>query len=163
MSCGLRETETGLHAQLLNAGVRPTANRLCVLQALADATGQGLSGDEVFRRTLQKGASTSLGTVYRVLKSLHRAGLLQGSWEQGRGSIRIRHRYRFAMAQADTVQMRCGACNALLDIHNPDLHAQLMQVAQEHGLPWRGGAVAVQFEGRCAGCHGGPCAQAEAP
>ncbi|MGK6310843.1 transcriptional repressor [Variovorax sp. DT-64] len=81
-------------AQLRCAGVRPTPTRLGVLQILADGRAEWLRGEEVLRRMLERGWPANMTSVYRAIRALERAGLLEQQWMRGRGSPRAVFRCR---------------------------------------------------------------------
>lgn len=79
-------------AQLRGLGIRPTAIRLSVLQTLAESESEWLRCDEVFLRMLKRGTTTGLASVYRVIRELEKANLVQSQWERSVGGARAVHR-----------------------------------------------------------------------
>lgn len=141
-------------AQLRKLGIRPTVIRLCVLQTLAESGAEWLGGDEVFRRMLNRGTATGLASVYRVIKELEKANLVQREWERSLGGARAVHRLRRAQSAQGMVRLRCGGCNASVDVIDEVLHQGVMRAAQAHGLP-AGGPITVQVacaQPDCARC-----------
>lgn len=155
----------GFSAQLRGLGIRPTVIRLCVLQTFADSGSEWLGGDEVFRRMLQRGTATGLASVYRVIKELERANLVQREWERSVGGARAVHRLRRTKSAEGMVRLRCGACNASVEVIDEALHQGLMRAAQAHGLP-AAGPVTVQVactQSDCARCDDAPRAMVRPP
>ncbi len=144
----------GFSVQLRSLGIRPTVIRLCVLQTLAEGGSEWLGGEEVFRRMLRRGTATGLASVYRVIKELEKVNLVQREWERSLGGARAVHRLWRTQPAERTVRMRCGGCNASVEVVDEVLHAGLMRAAQAHGLP-AGGPVTVQLacvQQDCARC-----------
>lgn len=136
--------DDGFSTQLLEAGIRPTVIRLCVLQILAESGSEWLGGEDIFRRMLQRGMGAGLASVYRVIKELEKAQMLQREWERSLGGARAVHRLRRTHSAEGTVRLRCGACNVSIDVIDEALHQGLTRAAQAQGLP-AGGPVTVQI------------------
>ncbi|RUR70703.1 hypothetical protein EJP67_26955 [Variovorax guangxiensis] len=145
----------GFSVQLRSMGIRPTVIRLCVLQTLAESGSEWLGGEEVFRRMLARGTATGLASVYRVIKELEQAGLIQREWERSLGGVRAVHRLRRPQALEVTVRLSCGGCNASVEVVDEALHQGLMRAAQAHGLS-AGGPVTVHL-----GCMKADCARCD--
>ncbi|WP_295977908.1 transcriptional repressor [uncultured Variovorax sp.] len=139
--------------QLRSMGIRPTVIRLCVLQTLAESGSEWLGGEEVFRRMLARGTATGLASVYRVIKELEKADLIQREWERSLGGVRAVHRLRRPQATEGTVRLSCGGCNASVEVIDEALHRGLMRAAQAHGLS-ACGPVTVHL-----GCMKSDCAR----
>ncbi|SEM45077.1 Fur family transcriptional regulator, ferric uptake regulator [Variovorax sp. YR750] len=140
--------------QLRSMGIRPTVIRLCVLQTLAESGSEWLGGEEVFRRMLARGTATGLASVYRVIKELEKADLIQREWERSLGGVRAVHRLRRPHMAESKVRLSCGGCNASVEVIDEALHQGLMRAAQAHGLR-AGGPVTVHLgcmESDCARC-----------
>lgn len=142
---------SGFSEQLRSLGIRPTVIRLCVLQTLAESDSQWLGGEEVFRRMLKRGTATGLASVYRVIKELEKARLVQREWERGLGGARAVHRLRRTQTPESTVRLRCGGCNASVEVVDEALHEGLLRAAQAHGMP-AGGPFTVQLACARAEC-----------
>jgi len=143
--------------QLRSMGIRPTVIRLCVLQTLAESGSEWLGGEEVFRRMLARGTVSGLASVYRVIKELEKADLIQREWERSLGGVRAVHRLRPQQATGGRVRLSCGGCNASVEVIDEALHQGLMRAAQAHGLP-AGGPVTVHL-----GCTQPDCARCDDP
>lgn len=141
--------------QLRSMGIRPTVIRLCVLQTLAESGSEWLGGEEVFRRMLARGTATGLASVYRVIKELEKADLIQREWERSLGGVRAVHRLRRPHMAESKVRLSCGGCNASVEVIDEALHQGLMRAAQAHGLR-AGGPVTVHL-----GCMKSDCARCE--
>ncbi|OJZ01294.1 MAG: hypothetical protein BGP22_19015 [Variovorax sp. 67-131] len=146
--------------QLRSLGIRPTVIRLCVLQTLAESDSEWLGGEEVFRRMLRRGTATGLASVYRVIKELEKVRLVQREWERSLGGARAVHRLRRSQAPEGMVRLRCGGCNASVEVVDEALHEGLVRAAQAHGMSL-GGPVTVQLA--CAQPDCARCDQGSAP
>ena len=131
--------------QLRSLGIRPTVIRLCVLQTLAESDSEWLGGEEVFRR---------------VIKELEKVRLVQREWERSLGGARAVHRLRRSQAPEGMVRLRCGGCNASVEVVDEALHEGLVRAAQAHGMSL-GGPVTVQLA--CAQPDCARCDQGSAP
>ena len=63
--------------ELRNAGLKVTAPRLKILQALENATNRHMSADDVYRELVSTGDDVGIATVYRVLTQFEAAGLVE--------------------------------------------------------------------------------------
>lgn len=135
-------------AQLRDLGIRPTAIRLSVLQTLAESESEWLRSDEVFLRMLKRGTTTGLASVYRVIKELEKANLVQSQWERSVGGSRAVHRLQAAQG---AVQLRCEGCKASVDVIDDALREGLVRAAQARGFP-AGGPVIVQMACALSDC-----------
>jgi Fur family ferric uptake transcriptional regulator len=61
---------------LKKAGLKATAPRLRILEALREGAPQHLSAEELYRRLTAAGEDVGLATVYRVLTQFEQAGLV---------------------------------------------------------------------------------------
>ena len=62
--------------ELREAGLRVTAPRLRVMDALRGSQGRHLSADEIYKQLVDAGEEIGLATVYRVLTQFEEAGLV---------------------------------------------------------------------------------------
>ena len=107
---------------------------------------------------LKRGTATGLASVYRVIKELEKARLVQREWERSLGGARAVHRLRRTQAAQGTVRLRCGGCNASVEVVDEALHEGLVRAAQAHGMQ-PGGPVTVQLScvrTDCAHCDDMP-------
>ncbi|NDZ18039.1 hypothetical protein C7T35_34105 [Variovorax sp. WS11] len=87
--------------QLRSAGIPPTLTRLRVLQTLADGGVEWQRREEVFRRMHLRGMAASATSVYRAIRDLKRAGLLEQKQVRGRGRPLAVFRYRQEAGDAE--------------------------------------------------------------
>jgi Fur family peroxide stress response transcriptional regulator len=125
------------------AGVRVTSQRRAVFEALA-ADGSHPTAEALYVRLAPAMPGISRTTVYRVLDSLERKGLIRRVSSTG-GVARFD-------ARPDAHQhLVCRVCGAITDVSLPALRrlavprARLPRFVAEH--------VEVQVVGRCAACH----------
>lgn len=130
--------------QLRVARLRPTRQRVVVLQTLRAADGEPLAAEEVFRRLLQRGTPVSAGSVYRILHELERANLTMREWNMNRKSF---YRLPFSEDAAPPLTLLCVDTGRYVVLEEPGLCRQLAEAARRHGVELRGQAVSIQ----CAG------------
>jgi Fe2+ or Zn2+ uptake regulation protein len=76
-------------AMLRKKGLRPTANRVRVLQSLLASQGDPMRTEEVYRSLIVKGTPNNLGSISHAMIDMERAGLLE---VVERGTQRKRYR-----------------------------------------------------------------------
>ena len=131
---------------LARKGVRPTRQRLEVLEELArerdDVTAQAL-----WRRLRERrGSHVGLATVYRTLALLHEKGVIDSLSHHG-----TEHCYRLC-ADTHHHHLLCSQCHRVVEVDECGLGEWLDEVSARHGF------VAtdhrVEIVGLCAGCRG---------
>lgn len=134
-------TKVSILEQLRVARLRPTHQRLVVLQTLHAADGEPLSADEVFRRLLQRGTPVNAGTVFRILRELERANLTLREWNMSRKSL-----YRLTPSEGATppLTVLCLDTGRYVVLEEPELYRQLAELVRLHGVDLRGRAVTIQ-------------------
>lgn len=92
--------------QLRSAGIPPTLTRLRLLQTLADGGVEWQRREEVFRRMHLRGMAASATSVYRAIRDLRHAGLLEQKQVRGRGRALAVFRYRQEEGEAEPRDVR---------------------------------------------------------
>jgi len=143
----MEKASQDLRELLLRNGVRPTENRLLVLQELArepdDATAQELWG-----RLREGRATTGLATVYRTLALLHDAGIVDTLSHHAGGE----QCYRLC-SEGHHHHLVCHRCHRVVEVEKCDLDGWVNTAAKRHGFV----AVdhRVEITGICTDCHHG--------
>jgi Fur family transcriptional regulator, peroxide stress response regulator len=102
------------HERLEAAGIKPTHQRLVILQELVDANAH-LSAEMVYERLRAQNPSLSLGTVYRTLDILADSGLIRRvSTDHGLK--------RFDANLSDHHHLVCNQTNEIMDYNDPELN-----------------------------------------
>jgi len=116
------------------ARVRPTAARVAVMNLLERAL-HPLQADTVFRQLSGTPGGLALGTVYRALRELEDAHLVQREWhEEPCGSRKAMYRLRGSDDPQRSVQLVCMACGQRALLPDAALHRQLVQAAATAGM-----------------------------
>lgn len=139
-----RRRSPDLTATLTGAGVRPTRQRLRVLETLAaephDATAQ-----EIHARLREGGERVGLATVYRALSVL-----------KGRGVVdELSHRvgescYRLC-SPGHHHHLVCSRCHRVEELEGCEIDAWIAQASRAHGF--RPASHVVEVVGVCAECR----------
>ncbi|HEY2354731.1 MAG TPA: Fur family transcriptional regulator [Gaiellaceae bacterium] len=141
----MEKTSDDLRALLQQNGVRPTENRLLVLQELArepdDATAQELWG-----RLREGRHTTGLATVYRTLALLHDAGVVDTLSHHAGGE----QCYRLC-SEEHHHHLVCQRCHRVVEVENCNLDGWVNKAAKRHGFV----AIhhSVEITGICSDCH----------
>jgi len=134
-----------LHGLLESAGVRPTRQRLEILEELArerdDVTAQTLWS----RLREQRGSSVGLATVYRTLALLHERGAIDALSHHG-GELCYR-----LCGEAHHHHLVCTSCHRVVEVKQCGLDDWLGDVAARHGFVATGHEV--EIVGLCADCR----------
>lgn len=132
-----------LRGLLTGHGVRPTAQRLLVLEALAatdDATAQA-----VHERLRRSGARVGLATVYRSLALLSERGVVDVlSHRPGEACYRL-------CGGGHHHHLVCTSCHRVVELRDCSLDAWLADIAAEHGFSLTGHELEVS--GLCSSCR----------
>ncbi len=139
---GAAQTE---HKALLEQhGLRPTRQRLAVLNALAaepnDATAQ-----EIHSRLNERNASIGLATVYRTLAALSEEGVVDALMHHPGEAC-----YRLCSA-GHHHHLVCGTCHRVIELGDCNLDEWLEGLAAQHGFIVD--AHTVEVSGTCADCR----------
>jgi Fe2+ or Zn2+ uptake regulation protein len=133
-------------------GVRVTAQRLAVYRALAEDPGHP-TADAIYRRLRGAMPSLSPATVYRVLESLVRDGLLRRVSTTGGAG-------RFDANLAPHQHLICRVCGRMTDVHVPAV--EVGRVAAQARPRFVVEDVDVRILGRCETCPPSPRGPARA-
>ena len=129
---------------LTDHGVRPTRQRLAVLEALAaetnDATAQQLHG-----RLQSRGERIGLATVYRTLALLSERGIVDALMHHAGEAC-----YRLC-GEGHHHHLVCDTCHRVIEVRDCNLTPWLDDLAAEHGFTVSGHTVEVS--GTCAACR----------
>jgi Fe2+ or Zn2+ uptake regulation protein len=127
-------------------GVRVTAQRLAVYRALAEDPSHPTAG-AIYRRLRGAMPSLSTATVYRVLESLVRDGLLRRVSTTGGAG-------RFDANLVPHQHLICRVCGRMTDVHAPAV--EVGRVAAQARPRFVVEDVDVRIVGRCETCPPGP-------
>lgn len=117
--------------RLRDAGLRPTAARIGILQVIQAAGACGVAADEVFRQMLLRGTRVSVSTVYRAIHQLEFLGVLLHS-----RSDSMRATYRLCPLQQEPagVRMACRGCERSVLLPGAQLRSEVERRAAEQGM-----------------------------
>jgi Fur family ferric uptake transcriptional regulator len=141
---GKTQLETDHRRLLVGSGIRPTRQRLLVLEALAaepnDATAQ-----QIHAHLRDQGHSVGLATVYRTLSVLSRGAVVDA----------LTHRpgeacYRLCAAGDHHHHLVCTDCHRVVELGECELEPWLAQLGDEHSFTVT--AHTVEVAGLCADC-----------
>jgi Fur family ferric uptake transcriptional regulator len=133
-----------LTARLSDAGVRPTRQRLLVLETLAsephDATAQ-----EIHARLREADERIGLATVYRALAVLKRRGVVDElSHRMGESCYRL-------CSPGHHHHLVCSSCHRVEELEDCDIDAWVARASRAHGF--RPASHTVEVVGVCAECR----------
>lgn len=89
-----------------------------------------LSAEDVYKQALARGTAISLSTVYKVLSQFEQVGLLRRS-ELGQSHTVYELNDPAATRHGHLV---CALSGNVIELHLPELEAQLALMAHRHGL-----------------------------
>lgn len=136
---------TDLEELLRTKGVRPTRQRVAVLDELAgerdDATAQAL-----WQRLRERGdQSIGLATVYRTLALLHERGVVDAlSHHEGERCYRL-------CTAGHHHHLLCEQCHRVVEIDDCDLDGWVDAIARRHGFV--ANEHRVEISGLCGACR----------
>jgi Fur family peroxide stress response transcriptional regulator len=123
-------------------GIRITPQRLAVYRALAGDTSHP-TADALHARLAPRMPSLSLATVYRVLLSLEREGLIRrASTEDGAA--------RFDANLGPHQHLTCSVCGRISDFEDPELSRLRLPRVSGHNFTAR--ALDIRIVGTCRAC-----------
>jgi Fur family transcriptional regulator, ferric uptake regulator len=140
-----REDESAVLAERLRgAGVRPTRQRLRVLETLAaephDATAQ-----EIHARLRDQGERVGLATVYRALSVLREREVVDElSHRAGESCYRL-------CTPGHHHHLVCSRCHRVDELEGCEVEAWIAQAAKVHGF--RAASHTLEVFGVCADCR----------
>lgn len=130
-------------ALLAGRGLRPTAQRLLVLDALAEVTDDA-TAQEIHERLRARSARIGLATVYRSLRLLAEHGVVDVlSHRPGEACYRL-------CGDGHHHHLVCTSCHRVIELRDCSLDAWLSDVAAAHGFALTGHEVEVS--GLCGDC-----------
>lgn len=127
---------------LREAGLRPTRQRLTVLDALRDRDG-AITAQDLHAELRQAGDPVGLTTVYRTLASLAEAGFLDTFARDGEQAFRL-------CGDAHHHHLVCETCNKVEEITAEEVERWVSQVAKTRGFTVTGHRADIF--GVCAEC-----------
>ena len=133
-----------LTARLTDAGVRPTRQRLLVLETLAaephDATAQ-----EIHARLRDADEPVGLATVYRALSILKRGGVVDElSHRSGESCYRL-------CTPGHHHHLVCSRCHRVEELEGCEIDEWVAEASRAHGF--RPASHSVEVVGVCAECR----------
>ena len=133
----------GPQALLAEHGVRPTRQRVAVLEALAgeanDATAQ-----QIHARLQARDERIGLATVYRTLALLSERGIVDSLMHHAGEAC-----YRLC-GEGHHHHLVCDGCHRVVEVRDCNLTPWLDHLAAEHGFTVS--AHTVEVSGTCADC-----------
>ncbi len=128
---------------LREAGLRPTRQRLSVLEFLRDRP-DAVAAQDLHAELRRGGQSIGLTTVYRTLTALADAGLLDVFTREGEQAFRrcgVTHHHHLV----------CETCNRVEELSADEVEAWVHQAADRHGFKVTGHRADVF--GICSDCR----------
>lgn len=129
---------------LRECGLKNTHTRIAVLNVIRDSEGQHLSAEDIFRRLPAHGEDMAMATVYRVLASLERAGLVSRSMFDGGKAV-----YELDTGEHHD-HLICVGCGRVAEFRDPQIEARQLAVAASRGFELTDHRLLLY--GRCADC-----------
>jgi Fur family ferric uptake transcriptional regulator len=131
-------------SRLAEASVRPTRQRLLVLETLArephDATAQ-----EIYARLRRSGEPVGLATVYRTLALLSEHDVVdEFAHRPGETCYRV-------CGEGHHHHLVCARCHGIAELEGCELDEWLVKAAREHGF--QPTAHTLEVVGLCAACQ----------
>ena len=133
----------GVVQELRDAGLRPTRQRLSVLESLGDRP-DAVTAQDLHAELRRDGASVGLTTVYRTLTALADAGLLDVFAREGEQAFRrcgtVHHHH-----------LVCESCNKVEELSADEVEDWVHQAADRHGFEVTGHRADIF--GICSDCR----------
>jgi Fur family ferric uptake transcriptional regulator len=130
-------------SRLRSAGIRATAQRLSVLEAL-EGRRTAVSAQELHHELRQQGRSPGLATIYRALTALAEAGAVDTFTREGEQAYRLcgtDHHHHLV----------CETCGSVQEVEAAQVESWITSVARRKGFVVTGHTVDVY--GRCRDCR----------
>jgi Fe2+ or Zn2+ uptake regulation protein len=128
-------------------GLRMTRQRRVIAEVLQKA-GEHLDAQEVLRRAREHMPGLHLATVYRILESLKKLGIID---ELDLMHIKGTGHYYEARTERDHMHFTCQRCGGVLEIQTPLFERLKGQIEGRHGLAIRVARLELgELCGRCA-------------
>ncbi|KAF1042262.1 Fur family transcriptional regulator [Xylophilus sp.] len=120
-----------LSQMLTQARLRPTAARLAILGLFLRLPTLRLGADDMYTRLMEQGNGTSRATVYRVLRELESARLLEREWvDEGRALYGL----RTAEPDGRSFALVCKRSHRQFSFSDATLRERLAAAMQSLGL-----------------------------
>jgi Fur family ferric uptake transcriptional regulator len=129
-------------ALLRDAGLRPTSQRLAVLDALAGQP-DAITAQELHYRLRARGSPAGLTTVYRTLSALADAGVLDRFESSGEQSFKL-------CGEAHHHHLVCLECGSVEEIEGAEVEAWVDRTARRKRF--RVASHRADIYGRCRSC-----------
>jgi Fur family ferric uptake transcriptional regulator len=138
-----QDSERALFERLLGTGVRPTKQRLLVLETLAaephDATAQ-----EIHARLRERGERVGLATVYRALAVLKERDVVDElAHRTGESCYRL-------CSPGHHHHLVCSRCHRVEELEGCEIDTWVKKASKTHGF--RPASHTVEVVGLCADC-----------
>jgi Fur family ferric uptake transcriptional regulator len=135
---------TTQRAVLTDLGLRPTAQRLAVLEVLASDP-NGATAQEIHDRLRAGGSRVGLATVYRTLAALTEGGAVDAlAHRPGEACYRL-------CGSGHHHHLVCERCNRVVELGECDLEPWLARLGDTHGFEVT--RHSVEVAGLCEGCR----------
>src|ERR671937_779999 len=133
-----------LTARLAGAGVRPTRQRLLVLETLA-AEPHDATAHEIHARLREADERVGLATVYRALSALKQGGVVDElSHRSGESCYRL-------CTPGHHHHLVCSSCHRVEELEDCEIDAWVARASRAHGF--RPASHVVEVVGLCAECR----------
>jgi Fur family ferric uptake transcriptional regulator len=129
---------------LAEAGLRPTRQRLAILRSVG-AERRPVTAQELYFRLRRSHSGPGLATVYRTLRSLANAGVLQ-TFSAGEGQLSYR-----LCEQGHHHHLICEQCSRVVEIASCEVEGWATSVANRRGFTARRHEANVF--GLCSNCR----------
>ena len=108
--------------------LKMTGQRRHMVRAALDQKGH-FTAEELYQRLVQGGEQVSMATVYRGLRLLEDAGIVEGhDFADGQ------RRYERALTREHHDHMVCVDCRAVVEFQNAEIERQQRKVSEDHGF-----------------------------
>jgi Fur family ferric uptake transcriptional regulator len=132
-------------ARLEKAGLRPTRQRVVILDAVARER-RPITAQELHWRLREEAPAPGLATIYRTLRALAEAGVLR-TFPAGEGEVAYR-----LCEPGHHHHLICERCGTIAEIPSCEVEDWAAQVARRRGFSstWH----QADIFGLCSGCSG---------
>lgn len=141
----VREATLGAKGLLRSVGLKVTRQRMLVLEILSDSEGH-LDADAIHQLAREGGEEVSLATVYRTLRALREAGIVE---QRFLGRQHDRERYE-AVGRPEHYHFTCHGCGQVFEFETERIHQMKLELGSKHG--WVLDHSCLCLEGWCASC-----------
>lgn len=108
--------------------LKMTGQRRHMVRAALETNGH-FTAEELYQRLVREGEQVSMATVYRGLRLLEDAGIVEGhDFADGQ------RRYERALKREHHDHMVCVDCRAVVEFQNDEIERQQQMVAEKHGF-----------------------------